>query len=48
MEKMFNWGAARVMTPKAMLTTSKAVIAGNTSNNEAPSTQLRRPTNSQK
>lgn len=48
MEKMFNCGAARVITPKAMLTTSNAVIAGNTSSNEAPSTQLRRPTSSQK
>ena len=27
-EKMFSCGAARVITPKAMLTTSKAVIAG--------------------
>ena len=47
-EKMFSCGAARVITPNAILTTSSAVIAGNTSNSAAPSTQPRRPTSSQK
>lgn len=28
MEKIFNWGAALVMTPKEMLTTNKEIIAG--------------------
>ena len=47
-EKMFSCGAARVITPNAMLTTSSAVMAGNTSSSDAPNTQLRRPTSSQK
>ena len=47
MEKMFNCGAARVITPKAMLTTSKAVMAGSTNSTPAPSTQPMRSTTSQ-
>ena len=47
-EKMFSCGAARVMMPKAMLTTSSAVMAGSTSRMPAPMTQPSRPATCQK
>src|SRR5471030_584141 len=48
MEKMFSCGAARVITPNAMLTTSNAVIAGKTNTSAAPSTQPSLPASCQK
>ncbi|MNC74958.1 hypothetical protein D3C75_1264080 [compost metagenome] len=48
MEKMFSCGAARVITPKAMFTTSSAAITGRINSRPAPNTQPMRPASSQK
>src|SRR5690606_1360990 len=43
MAKMFSCGAARAMTPNAMLITSSAVTAGSAISTAAPSTQVSLP-----